>query len=153
VEAQSKQNSKPSRLLLLGWTIAVVGIFGASAGFVFAHQATIQRQTSQLEATMVRGPRVLVVPVSSGNSAPTIQLPASVHGYVETPVYAKVAGYMKSILVDKGDHVRAGQVLAIIESPETDKQVADALVNYRLQLVTDRRRRRPMAIRSSRWRR
>ncbi len=61
------------------------------------------------------------------------------HGYIETPVYAKVAGYMKTIKVDKGDHVRKGDVIAIIESPETDKQVADALASYRLQLVTDRR--------------
>ena len=46
---------------------------------------------------------------------------------------------MKTIKVDKGDHVRKGDVIAIIESPETDKQVADALASYRLQLVTDRR--------------
>jgi len=81
------------------------------------------------------------VPVMSANTPRSIQLPASVHGYIETPVYAKVAGYMKSIAVDKGDHVRKGEVIAIIDSPETDKQVADALANYRLQLVTDKRDR------------
>jgi membrane fusion protein, multidrug efflux system len=139
VESQSKQNKKPGRFLLLGWTIAVAGVFLASAGFVFAHQVLIARQTGQLESAMARGPRVLVVPVSSANTAHTIQLPATVRGYVETPIYAKVAGYMKTILVDKGDHVREGDLIAVIESPETDKQVADALANYRLQLVTDRR--------------
>jgi RND family efflux transporter MFP subunit len=46
---------------------------------------------------------------------------------------------MKTISVDKGDHVKAGQVIAIIESPETDKQVADARSYYWLQSVTDRR--------------
>ncbi len=68
-----------------------------------------------------------------------LDLPATINGYIQTPVYAKVAGYMKTILVDKGDSVRTGELIAVIESPETDKQVADALANYRLQLTTDRR--------------
>jgi len=38
--------------------------------------------------------------------------------------------------VDKGDRVKKGQVLGVLESPETDKQVADALANYKLQTVT-----------------
>ena len=139
MEAQGPTKTKSRGLIILGWTIAVVAVFVASAGFVFAHQALIARQTHQLAALAAQGPRVLVVPVSSGIATRAIQFPASVHGYVETPVYAKVAGYMKRIVVDKGDRVRTGEVIAIIESPETDKQVADALANYRLQLVTDRR--------------
>jgi membrane fusion protein, multidrug efflux system len=139
VESQSEQNRNPSRFFLLGWAIAVAAVFVASAGFVFARQTLIARQTSQLRATSALGPRVLVVPLLSGATARSIQLPGSIHGYIETPVYAKVAGYMKNILIDKGDRVHTGEVIAIIESPETDKQVADALANYRLQLVTDRR--------------
>lgn len=50
--------------------------------------------------------------------------------YQAITLYAKVSGYMKNINVDKGDRVRAGEVLAVIESPEIDKQyqaaVADA---------------------------
>src|ERR1700690_1194752 len=44
---------------------------------------------------------------------------------------------MKTINVDKGDHVKAGEVIALIESPETDKQVADAHSYYWIQNVTD----------------
>jgi membrane fusion protein (multidrug efflux system) len=139
LESKSEQSSKLSRAFIIGWTIAIVGVFVASAGFVFAHQTLIERQTGDLKATAASGMRVLVVPIESGGTGRLIQLPATIHGYVETPVYAKVAGYMKSIRVDKGDHVHKGDVIAIIESPETDKQVADALANYRLQLVTDRR--------------
>ena len=140
-ESQNTQNRKPGRFLLLGWIIAVAAVFVASGGFVFAHQMRLAHQTGQLAAAQARGPRVLVVQVLGGSTSRTIQLPASVHGYIETPVYAKVAGYMKTIRVDKGDHVRQGEVIAVIESPETDKQVADALANYRLQSVTDRRDR------------
>jgi RND family efflux transporter MFP subunit len=66
-----------------------------------------------------------------------IPLPASIHGYIETSIYAKTPGYLKAIYVDKGDRVRNGEVLAVLTSPELDKQVADAKANYWLQRVTD----------------
>jgi membrane fusion protein, multidrug efflux system len=139
MESQIERHRTSRRFLWLGWTVAIIGVFLASGGFVFAHQLRLERQSSQLEASVARGPRVLVVPISNTSAALTIQIPASVHGYVETPVYAKVAGYLRTIRVDKGDRVRRGDVIGIIQSPETDQQVADALANYRLQLVTDRR--------------
>jgi RND family efflux transporter MFP subunit len=46
---------------------------------------------------------------------------------------------MKNIYVDKGDRVKRGQLLAKLESPETDKQVAQAQADYDLQTVTDTR--------------
>ena len=124
---------------LIVWIAALLCVFGASTGLVLARQIRLGRQTSELAQTVARGPHVLVMQLTDGSPTRTIDLPASVHGYVETPVYAKVAGYMKTINVDKGDHVKAGQVIAIIESPETDKQVADAYSYYWLQVVTDRR--------------
>lgn len=124
---------------LIVWIATLLIVFGASAGIVMAHQIQLGRQTSELAQTVARGPHVLVMQISDGSPTRTIDLPASVHGYVETPVYAKVAGYMKTINVDKGDHVKAGEVIAIIESPETDKQVSDARAYYWLQFVTDRR--------------
>jgi multidrug efflux pump subunit AcrA (membrane-fusion protein) len=60
-------------------------------------------------------------------------------GYVETPVYAKIPGYLKTIYVDKGDRVKQGQVIAILVSPEVDQQVHDALANYKLQAITNSR--------------
>jgi len=44
-------------------------------------------------------------------------------------MYAKVSGYMKSILVDRGDRVQAGQVIAVIESPEIDQQYNAAVAD------------------------
>jgi RND family efflux transporter MFP subunit len=136
---KSNRNTPANRLGLLLGTGAVLGIFLASVGLVFAHQNAIAHQTGELERQKARGPRVLVMPVGHTADHGSIDIPGSIHGYIETPVYAKVAGYMKAIRVDKGDRVRRGEVIAIIESPETDQQVADALANYRLQLVTDRR--------------
>ena len=116
---------------------AVIVAFIVSGGFVLAKQQLIQRQTTQLSQTAAMGPHVLVTQISGGGPSRTIELPATIHGYIETPVYAKVAGYMKTINIDKGDHVTTGEVIAIIESPETDKQVADARSFYWIQNVTD----------------
>ena len=116
---------------------AVFIAFIVSGGFVLARQQLLQRQTTELAQTVAMGPHVLVTQISGGSTSRTIELPASIHGYIETPVYAKVAGYMKSINVDKGDHVKAGEVIALIESPETDKQVADARSFYWIQKITD----------------
>src|SRR6266851_3288148 len=134
-----RQPHKLSRRFLIAWAAALLCVFSASAGLVMARQTMIRRQTSQLVQTAALGPHVLVTQLSGGRPSRTIKLPASVHGYIETPVYAKVAGYTKTINVDKGDHVKAGETIALIESPETDKQVSDARSYYWLQAVTDRR--------------
>jgi len=142
VESTSKSDSqsrRPNWRLLIVWTIVLLSVFGASTGLVTARQIRIERQTGELQQAVARGPHVLVMQLSGGTTSRTIELPASVHGYIETPVYAKIAGYMKTINVDKGDHVKAGQIIALLESPETDKQVFDARSYYWLQAVTDRR--------------
>jgi membrane fusion protein, multidrug efflux system len=142
MESNRDIDSKPNRFnwwFLTAWIVVLLSVFGASAELVMARQIQLRRQTDDLVRSVDRGPHVLVMKVADGSPSRTVSLPASVHGYIETPVYAKVAGYMKTIYVDKGDHVKAGQVLAIIESPETDKQVSDARSYYWLQAVTDRR--------------
>jgi len=134
---ENSNKLKSGRLLMIGLLVAVIIAFTVSGGFVLAKQQLIQRQTTQLSQTAALGPHVLVTHLSGGGTSRTVELPATIHGYIETPVYAKVAGYMKTINVDKGDHVTAGEVIAIIESPETDKQVADARSFYWIQNVTD----------------
>jgi multidrug efflux pump subunit AcrA (membrane-fusion protein) len=135
--SEESNKTKSGRLLMIALFAAVIVAFTVSGGFVLAKQQLIQRQTTQLSQTAALGPHVLVTQLSGGAGSRTIELPASIHGYIETPVYAKVPGYMKTINVDKGDHVKAGQVIAIIESPETDKQVADARSFLWIQNVTD----------------
>jgi membrane fusion protein (multidrug efflux system) len=142
MESSRVNNSDPQGFnwrFLTAWMVVLLGVFGTSAGLVMARQLELRRQTDNLEQSVARGPHVLVMQLSDGSPSRTVALPASVHGYIETPVYAKVAGYMKVINVDKGDHVKTGQVIAIIESPETDKAVSDARSYYWLQAITDRR--------------
>jgi membrane fusion protein (multidrug efflux system) len=136
-DANRNRQRKSGRLLTIVLFVAVLCTFGVSARFVMARQDLLVRQTMQLAQTAALGPRVLVTQIAGGSPSRTIEVPASIHGYTETPVYAKVAGYMKTINVDKGDHVKPGEVIALIESPETDKQVTDARSFYWIQNVTD----------------
>ena len=61
----------------------------------------------------------------------TITLPGTLVAFSEATLYGKVAGYVKSIHVDKGDTVRRGQTLAVLEAPEMVKEVDQAEASFR----------------------
>src|SRR5207245_7116841 len=64
------------------------------------------------------GPEVQIVRPHKGAIGRTVTLPGNVLAYQQATLYAKVAGYLKTMAVDKGDHVKQGDVLADIEVPE-----------------------------------
>jgi RND family efflux transporter MFP subunit len=138
-DAKDYTPKPPGRVFYAGWIIAVVVLLVLTAGLVLARGVLLNRQSAELDQQLAQGARVLVTPVGHGDGSRTVQIPATLHGYAETPVYAKIAGYLKSISVDKGDRVRSGQVIALLESPELDHQVANARATYDLQQITDRR--------------
>ncbi len=71
-------------------------------------------------------PAVGVV-VAARSSAPgDLLLPASLQAFEEAPIYARTNGYLSKWLVDIGDEVKTGQVLAIIEGPEVDQELNQA---------------------------
>jgi len=127
------------KIFVVGWIGAVVLVVGLTAGLVLARELWIGRQSSELERQYEQGQRVLVTKVLHSPKSRQLKIPASIHGFIETPVYAKVAGYLKTIKVDKGDRVKRGQVLAVLESPELDHQVENARATYELQKITDDR--------------
>ncbi len=130
---------KPGKLLAIGLVGAAVLIVVLAAGLVLGHGMIVQRQTSDLAREAEQGINVLVAKAYGLPSSRALDLPATIHGYIEAPMYAKVAGYLKTIKVDKGDRVTRGQLLAVLDTPDLDKQVADAKANYWLQSITDRR--------------
>lgn len=71
-------------------------------------------------------PRVTVVPVRPGSATIEVALPGSVEAATDVAVHSRADGYVRRRLVDIGDRVRTGQVLAEIESPELAEQVRQA---------------------------
>src|SRR5579875_150586 len=139
IDERKKLDRKPGLGYILGWLVALIVVFGAVGGLVFARQHTVQLQAVQLRLAQKSGPHVLVKRALPAPAHRTIEVPGKLHGFIETALYAKTAGYLKIIKVDKGDRVTQGEVLAILDSPELDKQVADAKANYWLQKTTDDR--------------
>jgi membrane fusion protein, multidrug efflux system len=123
----------------IGWGLLVVVVLGLTAGLVMARSYLLKRQTSELEQQLEMGPRVLVGPVLHTPVERSIEVPGTIHGYVETPVYAKISGYLKAIYVDKGQRIRRGQLIAMLDSPELDHQVLNARATYDLARITDAR--------------
>jgi RND family efflux transporter MFP subunit len=77
---------------------------------------------------LAKGPAVQVATIVQGPRERQITLLADTRPYQVATVYGKVGGYLKSIAVDRGDRVKAGQVVAEVESAETDRQF-DAAVS------------------------
>jgi len=69
---------------------------------------------------------VAYVAAKRGSQKADIVLPASLYAMQETTIYARTNGYLKRWLVDIGDQVKAGQVLAEIEAPEVDRELDQA---------------------------
>jgi len=81
-------------------------------------------------------PTVTVTRPERGDVSRTITLPGDLAGLNEAALYAKVTGYLKRIDVDKGDWVRKGQTLAVIEVPELEQKLKRARANLAVQRVT-----------------
>lgn len=66
----------------------------------------------------------------------TVKLPANIAPLYQTTLYAKVSGYLKWIGPDKGDPVKKGQVVSIIDAPEIEEQYLQAAADYKIKKIT-----------------
>ena len=80
--------------------------------------------SSDSQAQQVPVVEVAVVRAAATNG--TLDLPGDMQALVDAPVFARVDGYLRTRLVDYGDHVKAGQLLAEIDTPELDQQIRQA---------------------------
>lgn len=113
------------------WLKPVLGVILllALAGVVLLSVRRSHRESRDAEHrdnVVSQGPKVAVVKVEATAGLRRVTLPADVRAFAQATLYAKTAGYLKTLKVDKGDKVRQGQILGVIESPETDDLVASA---------------------------
>ena len=92
-------------------------------------------------ANSVRDQRPSVTVISSQRPAndANLVLPGSTQGIQEAAIYARTNGYVKEWKVDIGQTVQQGQLLAEIETPEVDQQLAQTKANYEIAKVTAER--------------
>ena len=123
----------------LKWIALPLVAIVVAAGIVLAREFSLRSQRGSLQEEAARGRVVLCKQLRGETAARTIALPGEIHGFYETPIYAKISGYVKDMFVDKGSRVKGGQLVATIESPETDQQVRNARATYDLAKITDDR--------------
>ncbi len=124
--------SRSRALTLLSVVVVVVAILGV----VFLAWRRHSAEASELRSrnlAISKGTTVQVVQVSVSPSDQSLTLPAEVRGWAQVTLYAKVAGYVRDIPVDKGTRVKKGDLLARLESPETDQAVAAAHADLALK--------------------
>jgi membrane fusion protein, multidrug efflux system len=92
--------------------------------------------------TTVAKPIVSVTRPQRAEMIRSVQFPGDLIGFYETALHAKVTGYLQTITVDKGDWVKAGQVLATIQVPELHSNLANAQANLEIARITYERLRK-----------
>jgi len=118
-----------------GWLLYLAGLAVVVAAALVLIRLLKSRKANVLAEVQTRtevvkaGPRVQVYTVAPARPVRTIMLLGEAVPYQEVTLYAKVSGYLREIRVDKGDKVEGNQVVAVIESPETDQQYAAAVAD------------------------
>jgi len=118
---------RPSRASLV--VLAVAGLVVIAAAFIAGWIPRTRQDATVVAESRAANQQLLTVNTVTVKRAPEdieIELPASVQAVTEAPILARADGYLKRRLVDIGDHVAAGQLLAEIEAPELELQVTQA---------------------------
>src|ERR1700677_2714073 len=84
--------------------------------------AKLRTETLQVALTAVS-----VVSPQRTTPAQEIILPGNVQPFITSPIYSRTNGYLQKWYVDIGAHVKQGQLLAVVETPEVDQQVDQSL--------------------------
>jgi RND family efflux transporter MFP subunit len=120
---QTIKTPRPRNLFVSGAVALLV------AGFVVGHGLIGRAQTRQeiQQWTSAQAiPTVALAQLTPSGGARTLTLPGNIQPFNRAAIYARVNGYVKSWEHDIGVHVKAGQVLATIDAPDLDQQLAQA---------------------------
>jgi RND family efflux transporter MFP subunit len=102
-----------------GWLLLAIA-------FLVIVAAVVLYQRHERAETAAKMPVVAVARVDRENLVEDLWLSAEFRPYQEVSLHSKVTGYLKSISVDYGDHVKAGQKIAELEVPELEDELAKA---------------------------
>ncbi|MBV8071544.1 MAG: HlyD family efflux transporter periplasmic adaptor subunit, partial [Acidobacteriaceae bacterium] len=106
-------------LLILGAAVVIL------VGWLPRHKRE-EKIDQEAQARVDTVPRVQAVRVEQAPRSNELMVPGTSQAYIEAPIYARSSGYLSQRLVDIGDRVHTGQLLAVIDAPDLDKQVSQA---------------------------
>lgn len=123
-----KRGHSPFYWLIFAGLILVAAVLVFFVGWLPRHkrQQTIEREARERTEAV---PKVQVLKVERGKPISELMIPGTTQAYEEAYIYARASGYVSRRLVDIGDRVREGQLLAVIDAPDLDRQVQQARAN------------------------
>ncbi len=121
--ATSPRRPRHRGLMIAAVVAAVLAVIVVVSGIASRRHQTSSTQ-SYTSAQSI--PTVSVVSPVSNTSARALSLPGNLQAYYNAPIYSRVSGYVRAWYYDIGAHVKAGQLLAVIDTPETDQQINQA---------------------------
>jgi membrane fusion protein, multidrug efflux system len=135
-DTTSNGSRKTSGLFFLGGVLVVLVVVGMLSLLMWRHKTHLETTREAGKQAVAEGPLVRVATATRAPEVKQVELVGEARPFTTTTLYAKVSGYLHEIKVDKGDAVKIGELLAVISSPEIDRQhesaVADAK-NRRLE--------------------
>lgn len=141
----SESTPRPRRgLRIAGFAGLVVAVVVVAAGML-ARARGDQRLREWTEAQAI--PTVAVATPASGGEADVLKLPGRLEAHARAPIYARTSGYVKRWTADIGAPVKAGDVLAELETPDLDQQLLQA----RADLATAQANEKLAQITAERW--
>jgi RND family efflux transporter MFP subunit len=120
---QQRQITLAGRLRHYGWTALAIAVVIAAMGIFNRSRSETQLTRWTREQAI---PEVVVVTPQRGVGSQELVLPGQVEANYEAPIHARVSGYIKMWYEDIGAHVKAGQLLAEIDTPDLDQQLLQA---------------------------
>lgn len=126
------------------WMVAVAAFVIVAAVVISGIVPRVKaRATLRAETNRLAVPTVIVVQPKRSAPGQEIVLPANVQAFKDAPIYARTNGYLRRWYADIGAHVKAGQLLAEIDTPEVEQQLrqgradlSTAEANLRLSEIT-----------------
>jgi RND family efflux transporter MFP subunit len=112
------------------WLVLGVALMAVASLFGWGVWSRVRARTA-LNAETAQVAQAAVSVVSPKRTAPAqeIILPGNVQPFITSPIYARTNGYLRKWYFDIGAHVKQGQLLAVIETPEVDQQLEQSLSN------------------------
>jgi membrane fusion protein, multidrug efflux system len=124
------------------YVVGVVGVACALGGVALVattRSEAADREGRERTEQLAKGPRVRVAKAQLSPPMRKLELQGEARPFASVTLYAKVSGYLKEMRVDKGDVVKPNQIVAVIQSPEIDRQYEAAVADASYKKANARR--------------
>lgn len=137
--ARVRRNLK--RIAMIG--VGVLAVIVAAGAYTRLSQASAVRSWTRAEDA----PAVSLIAPAVSDKVQALMFPGTLQGYYDANIYSRVPGYVHGWYQDIGAHVKKGELLAIIDTPDLDQQISSARANVNAAAAV----RKLAAVTAQRW--